>query len=161
MRRSKWWDESRRIARSLPRRLGADTGSASLEFLTVGLLLFVPIVYLVLSMSAIQAGAFAVEGAARHAARLSADGGGTSTRSVAIDHAVRIILDDYGIDPESAAVSVACETPACDRAGERVEVSVRASIALPLAPEMFGPSLTSVPVEATATATVSRFAVAP
>lgn len=160
MRRSNRWGELRRSARVLRRRLAAETGSASLEFLTVGLLLFVPIVYLVLSMSAIQAGAFAVEGAARHAARISADGGGPSTSTV-IDQAVRIILDDYGVDADSATVTVACETPACDQAGERVEVSVRARIALPLAPAVFGSALTSVPVEATATATVSRFAVVP
>ncbi|MGI9823924.1 TadE family protein [Agromyces sp. Marseille-Q5079] len=130
-----------------------------MEFLTVGLLLLVPIVYLVLSVAAIQAGAFGVEGAARHVARIVADGARSSTDAGSIDRVVRVILDDYGIDADSAAVTVACETPACDQAGERVEVSVRARIALPLTPAVLGPeSATSLPVEATATATVSRFA---
>ncbi|GAA1512123.1 hypothetical protein BJ978_003001 [Agromyces terreus] len=149
----------RRTARDGLRAAADEAGSASLEFLTVGLLLFVPIVYLILSMSAIQAGAFAVEGAARHAARLSA-GGASSAGPGSIESAVRIILDDYGVDASSAAVTIDCETATCDQAGERVEVSVRARIPLPLAPEMFGATLTSVPVEATATAQVSRFAVA-
>ena len=135
-----------------------DSGSASLEFLTVGLLLLVPIVYLILSVAAIQAGAFAVEGAARHAARIASGEADASSRTDAIDRAVRMILDDYGVDPETAAVAVSCETAGCDQAGERVEVSVRARIILPLAPAVLGSaSIASVPVEATATQTVSRF----
>ncbi|HSP76545.1 MAG TPA: hypothetical protein VLO31_10065, partial [Cryobacterium sp.] len=48
----------------------AERGSASLEFITAGLILLVPLVYLVLAMAALQGGALAVEGAARQAARV-------------------------------------------------------------------------------------------
>ena len=46
-----------------------ETGTAALEFITVGLILLVPLVYLVLALASLQAGTFAVEGAARQAAR--------------------------------------------------------------------------------------------
>lgn len=58
MRRSRRWVE-------LLRRLAADdSGSASLEFVTVGLLLLVPTVYLVVALSALESASFGVEGAA-------------------------------------------------------------------------------------------------
>lgn len=50
--------------------LRSESGSASLEFVTVGVILLVPLVYLVLAVAAIQAGVLATEGAARHAARV-------------------------------------------------------------------------------------------
>ncbi|GAA1833283.1 hypothetical protein [Agromyces salentinus] len=157
MRRSKRWSERHPEGGANP--LAEESGSASLEFLTVGLLLLVPIVYLVLSVAAIQAGAFAVEGAARHAARIVADGGGSGDDAAAVDRAVRMILDDYGVDDAAARVAILCETPACDRAGERVEVTVSARIPLPLVPDVFGSQpVASVPVDAMVTQTVSRFA---
>ena len=42
-----------------------DEGSASLEFITAGMILLLPLVYLVLVMAALQGGSLAVEGAAR------------------------------------------------------------------------------------------------
>ena len=52
------------------RRWNEDDGTATLEFITAGLILLLPLVYLVLSMAAIQGGALAVEGAARQAVRV-------------------------------------------------------------------------------------------
>ena len=54
----------------LSSRFASEQGSASLEFITVGMVMLIPLVYLVLTMSAIQAGALAAEGAARQAARV-------------------------------------------------------------------------------------------
>jgi hypothetical protein len=42
-------------------RVVADDGSASLEFITAGLLLLVPLVYLVLTLSALQTAALGVD----------------------------------------------------------------------------------------------------
>src|ERR687898_866630 len=67
--------------------ISSDRGSASLEFLTVGIILLVPLVYLVLALAAIQAGALGVEGAARQAARvavIAADRGERDADSVAV-----------------------------------------------------------------------------
>jgi len=51
-------------------RAADDAGSASIEFLTAGMLLLVPIVYLVILVAAVQSAALATEGAARQAARV-------------------------------------------------------------------------------------------
>jgi hypothetical protein len=134
-----------------------ERGSASLEFLTVGMILLVPLVYLILAMAAIQAGAFGVEGAARQAARIAAQQA-TGEADVAVERAVRIALADYGVDPASATVVMSCGG-GCAEPGTRVSVTVRATVPLPLVPEVLALTpVGSIRLEASATQTVSRFA---
>ena len=136
-----------------------ERGSASLEFLTVGMLLLVPIVYLVLALAAVQGGALAVEGAARQAARIAVQAGDLPSAEAAVDRAVRVSLADYGVDADAASVVIDCDSAACDAPGTRVRVSVEAQVRLPLVPDVLELGLVgSVPVEASATQTVSRFA---
>jgi len=121
------------------------------------MILLVPLVYLILAMAAIQAGAFGVESAARQAARITAQQA-TGEADVAVQRAVRIALADYGVDPASATVVMSCDE-GCAEPGTRVSVTVRATVALPLVPEALALTpLGSIPVEASATQTVSRFA---
>ena len=138
--------------------VAGERGSASLEFLTVGMILLVPLVYLVLAVASIQAAALGVEGAARQAARvavLRADGAGQSHD---IERTVRVVLADYGVDAGAAAVDVVCSA-ACDDPGSRITVSVRAAVALPLVPQgLASSSIGTVQLESSATHTVSRFA---
>ena len=142
--------------RRVRERLAADAGSASLEFLTVGMILLVPLVYLVLAVASIQAAALGVEGAARQAARvavLQADDGATE-----VERTVRVVLADYGVDAGAASIAVDCSA-ACDQPGTRVTVRVSASVALPLVPQaLAASSIGTVQLDGIATHTVSRFA---
>lgn len=137
-----------------------DSGSASLEFITVGLVLLVPLVYLVLAMSSIQAGALAVEGAARQASRVfvqSSDAGQAQSSAI---RAVEFALADHGIDPGSATVTVACAPDPSNCLTRRgfVTVTVALSVALPLVPPVLvGDFPIAVPLSATSTQQVSRF----
>ncbi|MCD2442587.1 TadE family protein [Agromyces sp. SYSU K20354] len=136
-----------------------ERGSASLEFLTVGVLLLVPIVYLVLALASVQGGALAVEGAARQAARIAVQTGDRSGAAAAVDRAVRVTLADYGVDAGAASVVIDCQSARCDAPGTRVRVTVEAHVRLPLVPDVLELGLAgTVPVEASATQTVSRFA---
>jgi hypothetical protein len=139
------------------RRLAADRGSASLEFLTVGMILLVPLVYLVLAMASIQAAALGIEGAARQAARvavLQTDGAGAAS----VERTVRVVLADYGVDPGAASVAVDCSAE-CDEPGARITVRVSAAVALPLVPQaLAASSIGTVRLDGIATQTVSRFA---
>ena len=93
----------------MPRRkLSAEDGTATLEFIAAGLILLVPLVYLVLAMAAIQGGAFAVEGAARQAARVYVQAGNERSAVSDADRAVEFALADYGLHREDAAVSISC-----------------------------------------------------
>jgi len=143
----------------LPSRLSTDdAGSASLEFITAGLLLLLPVVYLVLTLSAIQAGAFAVEGAARQAARVYVQSENTMAADAAAGRAIDFALADYGIESTDVSVGVSCtESPCLTRRGY-VTVTVSTTVALPLVPPVLnlGTPL-SIPVSSTATQQVSRF----
>jgi len=136
--------------------LTGERGSASLEFLTVGMILLVPLVYLVLAVASIQAAALGVEGAARQAARvavLRADGADAS-----VERAVAVVLADYGVDAGATSVDVTCSAR-CDQPGSRVIVHVRVTVPMPLVPEVLASSsIGTVQLESSATHTVSRFA---
>lgn len=136
-----------------------ERGSASLEFLTVGMLLLVPLVYLVLALSALQGGTLAVEGAARQAARVAVQTGDRVSAEAAVERTVQVALADYGVDAGEATVTIDCQAADCAQPGSRIRVSVRARIALPLVPDVLSlDRVGSVPLEASATQTVSRFA---
>jgi hypothetical protein len=134
-----------------------ETGSASLEFLTVGLVLLVPIVYLVLAVSTIQAAAFAVEGAARQAARVFVQAPDLATAQAGAERALEFALADHGIT-ERAALQISCSAVPCLTRQGFVTVEVDLSVALPLVPPVIGGDIPlAVPVHAAATGQVSRF----
>lgn len=135
-------------------------GSASLEFITVGVILLVPLVYLVIAVSSIQAAALAVEGAARQAARVYVQSATDAVATEAADHAIEVALSDYGVDASSAEVSITCvpEPRTCLNRMGTVTVTVRIHAPLPLVPDFFDfQSAASVPLQASAADVVSRF----
>ncbi|PWC08379.1 hypothetical protein [Mycetocola zhujimingii] len=136
-----------------------ERGTASLEFITVGLILLVPLVYLVLALAALQAGTLAVEGAARQAARVYVQAPNQEEAAIRAGRAVEFGLADYGVDASAATVAVHCTgAPACPARNATVTVTVRVAIPLPLVPDVLDLSTgASVPVESTATQRVSRF----
>ncbi len=137
-----------------------ESGSAAIEFVTAGVLLLVPLGYLVVAVAAIQAGAFAVEGASRQAARVYVQAGSPSQARDQAVTAIDFALTDFGQDPRTAEVTVSCRPRPSDCLARRglVTVTVAASVPLPLAPVGFGtkPPL-AVPLRATTTEQVSRF----
>jgi hypothetical protein len=144
--------------------LGGDRGSAAVEFLTMGVLLLVPIVYLVLTLAALQGAAFAAEGVARQAARLIATGDTEAAGRSAADAAVRVGLADWRVPAGAAAVTVTCSPRPDDCLTPRgtVRVTVRVGVALPLMPPALAVNAPGVvPVEAHALQPVSMFRVAP
>jgi hypothetical protein len=150
MRRSSRWAEPG----------GAERGSASVEFVVAGLLMLVPLVYLVLTLSSVQAAAFATEGSARQAARAYVLSASPGAAAAAVNRAVRIGLDDYGLGAAASDVSVVCapDPGRCLTRRGTVAVTVRVVVPLPLLPAAVRASKPlAVPVEGRAVQTVSRF----
>ena len=154
MRPWRGWKPSDR--RWLP---AGERGSASLEFIIAGLILLVPLVYLVLTMSVVQGGAFAVEGAARQAARVYVQAPTAGEAEARAERAVLVGLADYGIDAADAEVSITCAGSAvCLSRRSVVTVTVRVVVDLPFVPAVITRSHGgSIPLQASATQTVSRF----
>ena len=136
-----------------------DRGSALVEFVTLGVLLLIPIVYLVLTLGRIQAAAYAADGAAREAARtfVAADDEHTGrTRALA---AVRLGLLDQGFDVDPARVTaINCRRTPCLTPEGAVDVSVSVEVVLPGIPGFVDRLVaTHVTVRSTQTAVVDAF----
>ncbi|MBX3098256.1 MAG: hypothetical protein KF761_01630 [Salinibacterium sp.] len=134
-----------------------EAGSASLEFVTVGMILLMPLVYLVLTVSTIQAGAFAAEGAARQAARVFVQAPDQGSAEASAQRALQFALADHGVT-SAASIAVDCSRSPCLTRSGYVTVTVDVAVPLPLVPPVLvGDFPLAIPLRATATEQVSRF----
>lgn len=140
------------------RMLAGDRGSASLEFLSFGVLLMVPLTYLALSLASLHQAALCAEGAARHAARILAEPHTSGpTTAAAAESAILFALADHGYTPAHAETLISCDAASGDCArSETVTVRVSVQAPLPLIPASFDPEArASIPVSAEASFPVS------
>lgn len=137
-----------------------DAGSSSLEFITVGVILLVPLLYLVIAVGSVQEEqSLGVEAAARQAARAIASTPDVAGAAVRGEQVLDGIVAEYGIDRGAVDVAVSCRprASACPAAGATVVVTVSTRVPLPLVPGVLGlDQATSVPVEAVSVQKVSR-----
>lgn len=141
-------------------RIWNDDGSSSLEFITIGVLLLVPMVYLVLAVSSVQAATLATEGAARQAARVYVLAETDAAAASAAQRAIAFALADDGLDAGAAEIRIDCapNPGTCLTRRGTVTVTVRVEVALPLVPDALNfRTSASVPVQARAAQQVSRF----
>ena len=139
---------------------GDERGSAALEFILVGLLLLVPLVYLIVSLGLIQGQSLGAEAGARHIARTLSTAENADAARESADLILRSVVDEYGLDADSVRMSLECHPTAgpCPEAGSTLVVTIQTSVALPLVPPVLGlDRLASIPVEASAVQKVSRF----
>ena len=138
---------------------GDDAGSAALEFIVVGVILLVPLVYLVLALGTVQEQTLGAEAAARHTARAMGQAPDAASAAVRGDAIIAEVVDEYGIDPDAVQVAVAC-TPAsatCPAPGATVIVPVPTRVSLPFMPPILGlDQVASIPIEASAAQKISR-----
>ncbi|SDQ08436.1 pilus assembly protein [Quadrisphaera sp. DSM 44207] len=149
---------SRAVA-ALVRLRGDDTGGAVVEFVGLAVVLLLPLVYLVVVLGEVQAGAYAVEAAARSAARAYTGAASPEQSAGAARAAVSLALSDHGfaVDPD-AVTQVSCEASPCLSPEARVSVRVHLDVDLPGVPALLaGVAPVQVPVEAESVAVVDRF----
>lgn len=136
----------------------ADSGAATVEFATIGVLLLIPLVYLVVALGRIQAGSLAAASAARSAARaLSAapDERGGRERALV---AAGLALSDQGFSGDDATLVLTCSASPCLTPGARVRAQVVIRVGLPGVPDLGdGRALAQVAVRGDQTLVVDRF----
>lgn len=134
-----------------------ERGSAVVEFVYLGVLMMVPLLYLVLMMSRVQAGAFATTQAAREAGRAFVTAPSAETAEVRAVSAARIAFEDQGFRSGSH-LAIGCDGRPCLRPDGRVEATATVTVPLPFVPSFarrFIPL--EVPVTASHLSTVDRF----
>jgi hypothetical protein len=142
-------------------RPSGEGGSAVVEFVYLGVLLLVPLIYLVLMMSRLQAGAFATTQAAREAGRAFVTATSAETAEARAEAAARIAFEDEGFRSATSLV-IDCDGLPCLRPEGRVEMTATVTVPLPLVPS-FARRLVplEIPVTARHLSTVDRFRNAP
>lgn len=136
-----------------------EQGSALVELCWLGILLLVPVLWIVLSVFEVQRGAFAVSAAARAAGRayaLAPDDGTGRARAEAAAHQA---LADQGIGTAPLRLSVTCRpVPSNCHAGTSV-VTVRISsrVDLPLLPDALGGGSPGFALDASHTVPIGQF----
>jgi hypothetical protein len=144
-------------------RVRGDDGSAVVEFVTLGLLLLLPLIYLVLATGRVQAASFAADSSARAAARAFVLASSDEEAHARARAAVRLGLRDQGFDDErSGRLDVDCSADPCLTPGARVVATVTVDVVLPGVPAAVdGVVPVHVTVRSTQVAAVDEFRAAP
>jgi hypothetical protein len=134
-----------------------DDGAATVEFVLVGLLLLVPLAYVVLTALSVQRTAFGTVEAARSGARafVTAPSGATG-RSRAV-RAVDLALADQGVRGDGAVLQITCGATPCLTPGATLRVRVSAIVRLPWLPSFLGGDDGGIPVQAVHVEVVDPF----
>ncbi|NKX51543.1 hypothetical protein HER39_13390 [Arthrobacter deserti] len=133
---------------------GAESGSAVVEFLFLGTLLLVPVVYFIVGVGQVQAGSFAVVSAADHGAKVFAAADSPAAGRGRAEQAALVSARDFGFDRERLSLQASCSTDPCLEPGSTVTVDVSLDVPLPF---LAGLDLTAVTVSSTATQIVERY----
>lgn len=123
-----------KLRADLIRRLGnRDRGSAVIEFIVVGILITMPVFYLVIALARLQAGAYAVTQAARESTRAyttaSSDPAGMGRAALA----ARLAFADQGF-PGRGHVTITCTAHPCLTRGARIGGAADLGVDLPFIP---------------------------
>lgn len=142
-------------------RARGEEGSAVIEFIFLGVLMLVPLIYLVMTLGRIQAGSYAVTTAAREAGRAFVTAPSGDDASARAHAASNVAFVDQGFDG-MGTLEIACSTSPCLTPDARIETTARVTVPLLLIP---GFARDVVPLEIPLTAshlsTVDRFRGAP
>ena len=127
------WRRTPKASCVLPRDGQHERGSAIVEFLGLGVLLGVPLFYVLVSLSQFQAAALASVSISEQASRLYAQAPDAATADGRLRVAVAEMAGGYRLDPATVHVNVGC-APRCFAPGSTVTARVTIDVPLPLMP---------------------------
>lgn len=125
-----------------------EEGSAIVEFVWLGLLLLVPLLYIVLAAFEVQRTAFASSAAARSATRAFVTSPDQATGHARAAAATRLAFRDQGLDGGSVRITCRPDPAACLSPGSVVVATVASRVELPLVPGIFGSQTPAIEVDA-------------
>jgi hypothetical protein len=115
------------------------SGSAVVEVVWLGILLLIPMVWIVLSVFEVQRGAFGVTAAARAAGRAYALAPDDVSGKQQARAAATVAMADQGLDHTAWRLDISCGDLAdCHVGGAVITVRVETHVALPFVPDFLG-----------------------
>ena len=137
-----------------------ERGTAIVEFVWLGILLLVPLLWIVLSVFEVQRGAFGVSGAARAAGRAYALAPSDAEGERRARAAARQALVDQGLPADvPVTVRVSCSSPgtSCHSGGAVITVRVDSRVDLPLLPDVLGGGRPGFALDASHTVPIGQY----
>jgi len=137
----------------------SERGSALVELTWLGILLLIPMLWIVLSVFQVQEGAFGVSSAARAAGRAYALAPTDALGRARAEEAARQALADQGLAGAPFTLSVSC-TPyphSCHQGTSVVTVRVATRVDLPLLPSVLGGRAPSFALDASHTVPIGQY----
>ncbi len=127
-----------------------EEGSALIELTWLGLLLLIPLVYVVLTLVTLQRSAYGATEAARAAGRAYILAPELETAAGRAYEAARLSMLDQGVVLDPADLQIVChpDPGSCLQPGSSVEVVLALDVALPLMPSIGSDALASIAVDA-------------
>lgn len=149
----------RAVGRVLRDRATDDRGSAVVEFVTLAVVLLVPLIYLVLMLARLQAGTYAVTQAARESGRAFVTSTSEDAAPARAAAAADIAFEDQGFGGGGQLQVTCTHTPCLTPEGE-IRSTATVSVPLPLVPTFARDVIPlEVPVSATQVSVVPRYEV--
>lgn len=149
-RERQWWHGCRG-------RVLEDRGSAVLEFIVIGVLILVPMAYIVMSVMRVQAATMASTQAVREAARAYATADSVAEGRAAAITAAQVAFEDQGFLLPESALRVDC-LGGCLAPGSSIQVDLDWRVDLPWIPASLSQGRSaSVPIDAVHTARVDTY----
>jgi hypothetical protein len=143
--------------RSGTHRAAADEGRAIVEFIFLGILLLLPLTYLVLTAARLQAASFSASLAGREAGRAFVTAPSDEEGLARARAAASLAFGDFAFD-DGAGVAVTCDGTPCLRPEGAVTSVATIEVPLPLVPDFIGAHVpSSVTITSTHVASVDRF----
>lgn len=146
-----------RTARALRRRRGGDAGSAIVEFVVLGVLVTIPVFYLVVVLARLHAGAYAVSLASREAGRTFVTAPSSASAPGRAQSAARIAFQDQGFGGKGR-VAVTCAAQPCLTRDAQVRTRAEVAVRLPFVPDFVADVVpSSITLTATHVESVDRY----
>ncbi|KRC46405.1 MULTISPECIES: hypothetical protein [unclassified Nocardioides] len=141
------------------RRRADERGSGLVEVIWMGVLLLLPLLWIVLSVFEVQRGSFGVSGAARAAARayaLAPDDAVGERRALVV---ARQTLADQGLHDVPLSVTVTCSPypHQCHSGTSVITVRITSAVRLPLLPDVLGSGAPTFRLSAEHTVPIGRY----
>jgi hypothetical protein len=136
-----------------------ESGSAMVEVVWLGILLLVPLLWIVMSVLEVQRGAFGVSAAARSAGRAYALAPTDAEGERRARAAARQVMADQGLPDVPLVVEITCDSPgsSCHSGGAVITVRVDTRVDLPLLPDVLGGGSPGFALDATHSVPVGQY----
>jgi len=133
-----------------------ETGSATIEFIVVGVGIIAPLVYIAITVMTLHAASFAAHAAAREAARVFMSSQSIAEGNQAAVIAMQQAFTDHGVQG-TPNITVTCTNGQCLSPGSLLNIEVISQVPMPFVPRWGESAPLAMPVDANVTVLVDRY----